>query len=773
MNQQNILPISFMLLDQEMPVVKGIIVDNYKNAVISKELYRIFEQDTHGELVNVYLAADSVAVGRIDFSLQKYLFEDKCLGDIDTLSPEMYSFDKYDVYVLGDNVFTIPNVFNISTTKDEIVFTTLNTNSSVGEYHIKIKNLIKFVEVLDKSDPTDLPVNKLKVLLDKNIFYQRLKIDSVSPVMSLLEQLEIYGITELEFGLMLENGHYNTDNVKDIDAIKLYFAQLHLANNKVEIPPSSGIEGIPYPIDAVKDTEEDNGDSDIVVYDGEEELPVNDVAKMSPEEVRSLEEVEMVDPEFYEAHKYDDPDVPLVPLVESQEEELVEDIFEELARGIEELSKLEEENDNVEYIKEYPFHDNLDKVPVEEDHYELLIRKFNELFSLDNDEAISILSDTESDGAVSNGFLFNRVVRQQLLGMFKGYLVSKNIVDTELLVGMPKNDVRMYLERYYYDFKDYITNEFLEVEMVDPDEPLVEAPEEVVEDIFEHYNAILDHLETQLKSAKEEGTEENYYEFLIRKFNELFSLDYDDAINILSDTDGHVSKNGFLFSSIVRAQLLGTFQGYLLSKNIVDRVGVALNLPKNDVRMYLERYYYDFKDYITNGFVSSREVEMVDPEFYEAHKYDDPDESLVEAPEEVVENIFEEYETPSIEELSKFEEENDNYIKEYPFQDNLDQLPLVEDTVEDYFEFLIEKFNELFSLGVDEAINILSDTDGPVSNVFLFSRLVRKRLLCTFKGYLVIKNIVDAELIIDMPKNDVRMYLERYYYDFKDYITNN
>ena len=459
MNQQNILPISFMLLDQEMPVVKGIIVDNYKNAVISKELYRIFEQDTHGELVNVYLAADSVAVGRIDFSLQKYLFEDKCLGDIDTLSPEMYSFDKYDVYVLGDNVFTIPNVFNISTTKDEIVFTTLNTNSSVGEYHIKIKNLIKFVEVLDKSDPTDFPVNKLKVLLDKNIFYQRLKIDSVSPVMSLLEQLEIYGITELEFGLMLENGHYNTDNVKDIDAIKLYFAQLHLTNNKVEIPPSSGIEGTPYPIDAVKYTEEDTEGSDIVVYDGEEELPVNDVSKMDPEEVRSLEEVEMVDPEFYEAHKDDDPDVPLVPLVESQEEEeLVEDIFEELAHGIEELSKLEEENANVEYIKEYPFHDNLDKVPVEEDHYELLIRKFNELFSLDDDEAITILSDTESDGAVSNGFLFNRVVRQQLLGMFKGYLVSKNIVDTELLVGMPKNDVDMYLERYYYDFKDYITN---------------------------------------------------------------------------------------------------------------------------------------------------------------------------------------------------------------------------------------------------------------------------------------------------------------------------
>ena len=221
------------------------------------------------------------------------------------------------MYVLGDNVFTIPNVFNISTTKDEIVFTTLNTNSSVGEYHIKIKNLIKFVEVLDKSDPTDFPVNKLKVLLDKNIFYQRLKIDSVSPVMSLLEQLEIYGITELEFGLMLENGHYNTDNVKDIDAIKLYFAQLHLTNTKVEIPPSSGIEGIQYPIDAVKDTEEDAEGSDIVVYDREEELPVNDVAKMDPEEVRSLEEVEMVDPEFYEAHKYDDPDVPLVPLVEA------------------------------------------------------------------------------------------------------------------------------------------------------------------------------------------------------------------------------------------------------------------------------------------------------------------------------------------------------------------------------------------------------------------------------------------------------------------------
>ena len=73
MNKQNILLISFMLLDQEMPVVKGIIVDNYKNAVISKELYRIFEQNTHGEFVNVYLAADSVAVGRIDFSLQKIL----------------------------------------------------------------------------------------------------------------------------------------------------------------------------------------------------------------------------------------------------------------------------------------------------------------------------------------------------------------------------------------------------------------------------------------------------------------------------------------------------------------------------------------------------------------------------------------------------------------------------------------------------------------------------------------------------------------------------
>ena len=40
---------------------------------------------------------------------------------------------------------------------------------------------------------------------------------------------------------------------------------------------------------------------------------------------------------------------------------------------------------------------------------------------------------------------------------------------------MPKNDVRMYLERYYYDFKDYITNEFVEVEKVDPDVPLVEA----------------------------------------------------------------------------------------------------------------------------------------------------------------------------------------------------------------------------------------------------------------------------------------------------------
>ena len=484
MNQQNILPISFMLLDQEMPVVKGIIVDNYKNAVISKELYRIFEQDTHGELVNVYLAADSVAVGRIDFSLQKYLFEDKCLGDIDTLSPEMYSFDKYDVYVLGDNVFTIPNVFNISTTKDEIVFTTLNTNSSVGEYHIKIKNLIKFVEVLDKSDPTDFPVNKLKVLLDKNIFYQRLKIDSVSPVMSLLEQLEIYGITELEFGLMLENGHYNTDNVKDIDAIKLYFAQLHLTNNKVEIPPSSGIEGTPYPIDAVKDTEEDTEGSDIVVYDGgEEELPINDVAKMDPEEVRSLEEVEMVDPEFYEAHKDDDPDVPLVPLVEAPEEELVEDIFEELAHGIEELSKLEEENDNVEYIKEYPFHDNLDQVPVEEDteedrqvfhetqevknkdvedYFEFLIKKFNELFSLDVDEAINILSDTDTDGSIgSNEFVFSRILRAELLGTFKGYLVSKNIVDAELIVDI---DVRMYLERYYYDFKDYITNGFVEVE---------------------------------------------------------------------------------------------------------------------------------------------------------------------------------------------------------------------------------------------------------------------------------------------------------------------
>ena len=489
MNKQNILPISFMLLDQEMPVVKGIIVDNYKNAVISKELYRIFEQNTHGEFVNVYLAADSVAVGRIDFSLQKYLFEDKCFGDIDTLSPEMYSFDKYDVYVLGDNVFTIPNVFNISTTKDEIVFTTLNTNSSVGEYHIKIKNLIKFVEVLDKSDPTDFPVNKLKVLLDKNIFYQRLKIDSVSPVMSLLEQLEIYGITELEFGLMLENGHYNTDNVKDIDAIKLYFAQLHLTNTKVEIPPSSGIEGIPYPIDAVKDTEEDTEGSDIVVYDREEELPVNDVAKMDPEEVRSLEEVEMVDPEFYEAHKYDDPDVPLVPLVEAPEE-VVDDIFEE------------EENDNVEYIKEYPFHDNLDKVPVEEDqqvfhetqeaknkdvedYFEFLIKKFNELFSLDYDDVINILSDT--DGPVSkNGFLFSRIVRAQLLGTFKGYLLSKNIVDAELILDMPKNDVRMYLGRYYYDFKDYITNGFVEVEKVDPDVPLVEATEEV-EDIFEEY----------------------------------------------------------------------------------------------------------------------------------------------------------------------------------------------------------------------------------------------------------------------------------------------
>ena len=609
MNQQNILPISFMLLNQEMPVVKGIIVDNYKNAVISKELYRIFEQDTHGEFVNVYLAADSVAVGRIDFSLQKYLFEDKCLGDIDTLSPEMYSFDKYDVYVLGDNVFTIPNVFNISTTKDEIVFTTLNTNSSVGEYHIKIKNLIKFVEVLDKSDPTDFPVNKLKVLLDKNIFYQRLKIDSVSPVMSLLEQLEIYGITELEFGLMLENGHYNTDNVKDIDAIKLYFAQLHLTNTKVEIPPSSGIEGIPYPIDAVEDTEEDNGDSDIVVYDGDEELPVNDVVKMSPEEVRSLEEVEMVDPEFYEAHKYDDPDVPLVPLVEPQEEEL--------KKAVEELSKFEEENDNVEYIKEYPFQDNLDQVPVEE--------------------------DTEEDRQVFH--------------------------------------------------------------------------------------------ETQ--EAKNKDVED-YYEFLIKKFNELFSLGVDDAINILSDTGPSVSKNEFVFSRIVRAQLLGTFKGYLLSKNIVD-AELIIDLPKNDVRMYLERYYYDFKDYITNGFV---EVEKVDP-----------DEPLVESPEE-----------------------NDNveYIKEYPFQDNLDKVLIEEDTEEDYYEFLIKKFNELFSLGVDDAINILSDTDGPVSkNEFVFSRIVRAQLLGTFKGYLVSKNIVDAELIVDMPKNDVDMYLERYYYDFKDYITNN
>ena len=653
MNEQNILPISFMLLNQEMPVVKGIIVDNYKNAVISKELYRIFEQDTHGELVNVYLAADSVAVGRIDFSLQKYLFEDKCLGDIDTLSPEMYSFDKYDVYVLGDNVFTIPNVFNISTTKDELVFTTLNTNSSVGEYHIKIKNLIKFVEVLDKADPTDFPVNKLKVLLDKNIFYSRLKIDSVSPVMSLLEQLELYGITELEFGLMLENGHYNTDNVKDIDAIKLYFAQLHLTNNKVEIPPSSGIEGIPYPIDAVEDTEEDNEGSDIVVYDREEELSVNDVVKMSPEEVRSLEEVEMVDPEFYEAHKYDDPDV---PLVESQEEELVEDIFEEYETpSIEDLSKFEEENDNVEYIKEYPFQDNLDQVPVEE--------------------------DTEEDRQVFH--------------------------------------------------------------------------------------------ETQEVKNKDV---EDYFEFLIKKFNELFSLGVDDAINILSDTDVHVSKNEFVFSRIVRAQLLGTFKGYLLSKNIVD-AELIVDMPKNDVRMYLERYYYDFKDYITNGFV---EVEKVDP-----------DVPLVEATEEV-EDIFEEYETPSIEDLSKFEEENDNveYIKEYPFQDNLDQVPVEEDTeedrqvfhetqevknkdVEDYFEFLIKKFNELFSLGVDDAINILSDTDVHVSkNEFVFSRIVRAQLLGTFKGYLLSKNIVDAELIVDMPKNDVRMYLERYYYDFKDYITN-
>jgi hypothetical protein len=181
--------------------------------------------------------------------------------------------------------------------------------------------------------------------------------------------------------------------------------------------------------------------------------------------------------------------------------------------------------------------------------------------------------------------------------------------------------------------------------------------------------------------------------------------------------------------------------------------------------------------------------EMVDPEFYESNKDDDTDEPLVESPKEVVEDIFEEYETPSIEELSKLEEENDNveYIKEYPFQDNLDQVPVEEDTeedrqvfhetqevknkdVEDYYEFLIKKFNELFSLGVDDAINILSDTDGPVSkNGFLFSRIVRAQLLGTFKGYLLSKNIVDAELIVDI---DVRRYLKRYYYDFKDYITN-
>jgi len=75
--------------------------------------------------------------------------------------------------------------------------------------------------------------------------------------------------------------------------------------------------------------------------------------------------------------------------------------------------------------------------------------------------------------------------------------------------------------------------------------------------------------------------------------------------------------------------------------------------------MYLERYYYDFKDYITNGFV---EVEKVDP-----------DVPLVEA-----------------------EEENDNveYIKEYPFHDNLDKVPVEED----HYELLIRKFNELFSL---------------------------------------------------------------------------
>ena len=35
--------------------------------------------------------------------------------------------------------------------------------------------------------------------------------------------------------------------------------------------------------------------------------------------------------------------------------------------------------------------------------------------------------------------------------------------------------------------------------------------------------------------------------------------------------------------------------------------------------------------------------EMVDPEFYESHKDDDPDEPLVESPKEVVEDIFEEY----------------------------------------------------------------------------------------------------------------------------------
>ena len=211
--------------------------------------------------------------------------------------------------------------------------------------------------------------------------------------------------------------------------------------------------------------------------------------------------------------------------------------------------------------------------------------------------------------------------------MFKGYLVSKNIVDTELLVDMPKNDVRMYLERYYYDFKDYITNEFLEVEMVDPefyeahkdddpDSPLVESPEENdnVEYIKEYpFQDNLDKVpveeEQQVFHETQEvkNKEETQYEFFIRKFNELFSLDDDEAINILSDTDGSIISNGFLFSILVREQLLGTFKGYLVSKNIVD-AELIIDMPKNDVRMYLERYYYDFKDYITNGFAFSRQV---------------------------------------------------------------------------------------------------------------------------------------------------------------------